>query len=63
MTAFCTAFYSLRVIYLAFFVRPNMMRTTFVAIHELPKVMAFSLGCLALFSIFMGYYGRDLFVG
>ncbi len=63
LTAFCTAFYSLRVIYLTFFTPTNINRATLAFVHELPSGMAIPLSCLAVFSIFMGYYGRDLFVG
>ena len=61
MAALLTAFYSLRLIILAFFVRANFSSS--VTPHESPLSMAFPLAILGLGSILVGFLGKDLFIG
>ena len=63
VTAFFTAFYSFRLLDLAFFSRSRSPRTYLVHTHELTPKMAVALAVLSLGSIFFGYFARDLFVG
>jgi len=63
MTAFFTSFYSYRVFYLTFISKSNSYHQVAAHIHELPKKMAIALAVLALGSIFLGYFLKDLFVG
>jgi len=63
ITAFFTAFYSFRLLYLAFYGSSRSPRTYLVNAHELTPRMAFSLAVLSVGSIFLGYFARDLFIG
>lgn len=63
VTAFFTAFYSFRLIYLAFYGVARPPRAYFVNAHELTARRALSLAILSLGSIFLGYLARDLFIG
>jgi len=62
LTAMCTSFYSFRVLYLTFLSRPNGFKVVFEKAHELPKRMALALIILAIGSIFLGFYLKDIFV-
>nr|YP_011008342.1 NADH dehydrogenase subunit 5 [Scytothamnus australis]WBP70313.1 NADH dehydrogenase subunit 5 [Scytothamnus australis] len=61
--AFCTAFYSIRLIALCFLCEPNGSRTLTLSASESSWPMVTVLGLLATPSIFIGYLGRDLFIG
>nr|YP_010417980.1 NADH dehydrogenase subunit 5 [Sargassum polycystum]USF18198.1 NADH dehydrogenase subunit 5 [Sargassum polycystum] len=61
--AFCTAFYSIRLIALCFLVEPNGSRKLLLSASEGGKAIGFVLGLLAIPSIFIGYFSRDLFIG
>lgn len=63
LSAFLTAFYSFRLIYLSFISNTNAFKESFFHVHEGPLVMAIPLGILALGSIFVGYIFKDAFVG
>lgn len=63
ITALFTAFYSFRLLYLAFYSTSRSPRVYLAHAHELTPRMAFSLAILALGSIFFGFLGRDLFIG
>lgn len=63
ITAFFTAFYSFRLIYLAFYGKSRSPRVYLAQAHELTPRRAFSLAMLSLGSIFLGYLARDLFIG
>lgn len=63
ITAFFTAFYSFRLLYLAFYGNSRSPRPYLVHAHELTPRMAFSLAVLSLGSIFLGYCTKDLFIG
>lgn len=63
VTAFFTAFYSFRLLYLAFYGNSRSPRPYLMNAHELTPRMAFPLAVLALGSIFLGYFAKDLFIG
>lgn len=63
MSAFFTAFYSFRLVYLAFLARPNGQKTVIGGAHEVPLSMGIPLIVLSFGSIFWGYLSRDLIIG
>lgn len=63
VTALFTAFYSFRLLYLAFYSRSRSSRVYLVHAHELTPNLALPLALLALGSIFFGFFARDLFIG
>nr|AAN04074.1 NADH dehydrogenase subunit 5 [Amoebidium parasiticum] len=63
LAASLTAFYSFRLIYLAFINTPNSSLSHFSHSHEPVLPMMFPLAFLAFCSIFVGYLFKDLFVG
>jgi len=63
ISAFFTAFYSLRILCLTFLKKPSLNKNLILNIHEAPFLMGFPLLCLAMFSIFIGYLLKDMFVG
>lgn len=63
ITAFFTAFYSFRLLHLAFYGSSRSPRVYLLNAHELTPRMAFSLAVLSIGSIFLGYIARDLFIG
>jgi NADH-ubiquinone oxidoreductase chain 5 len=63
ITAFFTAFYSFRLLYLAFYGGVRAPRVYLLGVHELTPRMATSLAILSLGSIFLGYTAKDLFIG
>ncbi|CAM9255738.1 unnamed protein product [Discosporangium mesarthrocarpum] len=63
LAASCTAFYSIRLISLCFLAEPNGSRSILLSASEGSWPMSTALGILAIPSIFIGYLGRDLFVG
>ena len=63
ITAFFTAFYSFRLLYLAFYGDARSPRVYLAGAHELTPRMALSLAILSLGSIFLGYLAKDLFIG
>jgi len=63
ISAFFTAFYSLRVICLTFLKKPSAFKVNLLHVHEAPIKMAAPLLFLSFFSIFIGYFLKDMFVG
>jgi NADH-ubiquinone oxidoreductase chain 5 len=63
LTAFLTSYYSFRVFYLTFVYKNNSFRKSIEFAHELPPLMAISLGVLSLGAIFLGYLFKDLLIG
>ena len=61
--ALLTAFYSWRLLILAFHGTPRASAETMAHIHESPKVMLLPLVPLAIGAIFAGFLGYELFVG
>ena len=63
LAALLTAFYSWRLLILAFHGTPRASAEVMSHVHESPKVMLLPLVPLALGAIFAGFLGYDLFVG
>jgi proton-translocating NADH-quinone oxidoreductase chain L len=63
ISAFLTAFYSYRLIYLCFLSSPNGYRPLITNAHESSFLISFPLGVLAIPSIFLGYIIKDVFIG
>jgi NADH-ubiquinone oxidoreductase chain 5 len=61
--AFCTAFYSMRLLFLVFLAQPNGNRVVLVNAHEGSWRMGFPLLILSILSIVVGYITRDFFIG
>lgn len=61
--AFCTSFYSTRLLYFAFLTETNAHKIVIKNAHDAPFKMAFPLGILAFASIFIGFLTKDMFVG
>nr|YP_009549858.1 NADH dehydrogenase subunit 5 [Cladosiphon okamuranus]AYW52572.1 NADH dehydrogenase subunit 5 [Cladosiphon okamuranus] len=61
--AFCTAFYSIRLLALCFLSEPNGSRLLILSASEGSWPMGIVLGILAVPSIFIGYLSKDLFIG
>jgi len=63
VSAFFTAFYSTRLIYLTFLNKTNMFKSYIKTIHEPLQYMTIPLLILSICSVFWGYVFRDMFVG
>lgn len=63
IAAFCTAFYSTRLIYLTFLIKTNTFKYSILNAHDAPLRMALPLALLAFFSIFIGFICKDMFIG
>jgi len=63
VTAFFTAFYSFRLIYLSFIKEAQAQKPVANNIHESPALITVPLSILAVGSIFLGYAAKDLFAG
>jgi len=63
ISAFFTAFYSIRLIYLTFITDTNAYHSILKNVHEVPIKMAIPLMILAFGSIFIGFLTKDLIIG
>ena len=63
LAAFCTAFYSFRLLYMTFLSETNSSKVILKNAHEGPSIMLFPLVVLCFGSIFVGYICRDMFIG
>jgi proton-translocating NADH-quinone oxidoreductase chain L len=63
MAAFCTAYYSTRLLYLVFLSEPNGNKVVTLHAHEGSERMTLPLLILAIFSIIIGYITKDMFIG
>jgi NADH-ubiquinone oxidoreductase chain 5 len=63
ISAFFTAFYSMRLVSLTFLRPTNAFKNVISHAHESPFLMAFPLFILALGSIFIGYITKDMMIG
>jgi NADH-ubiquinone oxidoreductase chain 5 len=61
--AFLTAFYSTRLLYLTFLSKPTGHKKVICYASESSFPITVALGCLAIPSIFIGYYTKDMIVG
>lgn len=62
-TAFFTACYSIRILFLVFLTKPNMLRKYIENLHESPFLMGLPLFILAFGSIFVGFILKDCVIG
>jgi NADH-ubiquinone oxidoreductase chain 5 len=63
ISAFFTAFYSFRLLYLTFWVQTNSYRIILLKAHESSIFMCIPLFILALGSLFIGFITKDMFIG
>lgn len=63
ISAFFTAFYSIRLLYLTFLSKTNSYRQILQNAHDAPILMAIPLVILSLGSIFIGYVTKDMIIG
>jgi proton-translocating NADH-quinone oxidoreductase chain L len=63
LSAFCTAYYSTRVLYLVFLSKTNGNKVIVLHSHEGTNFLVIPLIILSLFSIMVGYLTKDLFIG
>lgn len=63
LAAFFTAFYSMRLIYLTFYSKPNGYKINYFFIHDAKDWMLLSVSLLFFGSVFFGYIFKDLFIG
>lgn len=61
--AFCTAFYSTRLLYLTFLSKPTGYKQIIGFAKDSETQIMVALGCLAIPSILIGYYTKDMVVG
>lgn len=61
--AFLTAFYSTRLLYLTFLSKPTGHKQIICSVQDSGPQIATTLGFLAIPSIFVGYYTKDMIVG
>jgi len=61
--AFCTAFYSMRLLCLTFITQPAGHRSVIGFAFDAPNAITFALGVLAIPSMFIGFYTKDMIVG
>src|SRR5581483_4013548 len=62
-SAFLTAFYSWRLLFLTFHGAPRADHETMHHVHESPAVMLLPLVVLAAGAVFAGYFAEEYFVG
>jgi NADH-ubiquinone oxidoreductase chain 5 len=63
MGAFFTAFYSVRLLYLTFMSKPTGYRQVICFAYDSGINITLALGCLAIPSILVGFYTKDMIVG
>lgn len=63
LSAFLTAFYSFRLLYLTFLTDSNAPQSSFISSHESPARMSIPLVILAFGSIFIGWLFKDMIIG
>jgi NADH-ubiquinone oxidoreductase chain 5 len=63
LSAFFTSFYSIRLIFLTFLNEVNSSKIIIQGVHDAPILMALPMTLLSFFSIFIGYFTKDIFVG
>nr|WAX04127.1 NADH dehydrogenase subunit 5 [Polysiphonia sp.] len=63
LAAFFTAFYSFRLLFLTFVNNNNSFRNVMFSISEAPLITLCVLSLLGFCSLFVGYFGKEFFVG
>jgi len=61
--ALCTAFYSIRLLFLVFLSEPNGNRIILINSHESPWKITFTLFILSFLSLSIGYMTKEFFIG
>lgn len=61
--AFCTGFYSMRLLYFTFLAEPAGHRKVYEAAHDAPRRMAIPLRVLSVGSIWVGWLTKDRMIG
>ena len=61
--AFCTSFYSTRLLFLVFLSEPNGNKVVLINAHEGSWMMGFPLFILSMVTIVLGFLTRDIFIG
>jgi NADH-ubiquinone oxidoreductase chain 5 len=61
--AFCTAFYSTRLIYLTFLSKPNGYKKVICQAYDSSYQICIALAILSIPSIFIGFYTKDMIIG
>lgn len=61
--AFFTAFYSIRLLILTFITKTNTYKQIINKAHDAPLLLGLPLLILSIFSIFIGYFSKDMIVG
>ena len=61
--AFFTAFYSIRLLILTFITKTNAYKQIINKAHDTPLLLGLPLLILSIFSIFIGYFSKDMIVG
>jgi NADH-ubiquinone oxidoreductase chain 5 len=61
--AFCTSFYSFRLLFLSFINETNASKRSMENVHESSFLMLIPLLILSLGSIFLGFFAKDAFIG
>nr|ANH09514.1 NADH dehydrogenase subunit 5 [Coeloseira compressa] len=63
MAAFCTVFYSFRLLFFTFLNGSNLSRVQSLNLHESSIIILIPLLILIIASIFIGYFLKDFFIG
>lgn len=63
LAAFCTSFYSTRLLFLVFLANPNGNKHVILNAHEGGWRMSFPLFLLSILSVTVGYISKELFIG
>ena len=63
LTAFLTAFYSIRLVCITFTGMPHASRQQYIQTHDQPLLVQMAFTLLAFISIFFGYMSRDIITG
>lgn len=61
--AFCTSFYSTRLLFLVFLSEPNGNKNSIINAHEGSSRLTLPLFLLCFLSIFVGYLSKEIFIG
>ena len=61
--AFLTSFYSMRLLYLTFLSSPRGYRKIICSAYETPNQISIVIGILAIPTIFVGFYSKDMIAG
>lgn len=63
LAAFCTAFYSIRLLYLVFLANTNANKNVMYSVHEGSWKLTSPLFILSLLSLFIGFLTKEIFIG